>query len=1025
MNITDIFIRRPVLATVVSLMILVLGLRSISSLPVREFPNTETAIITVTTYYLGADPETVAGFITTPLENSIAQASGIDYMTSSSIQNVSTITVNLLLNYDSNAALSDINSKVNAVLNQLPPQSQQPELAISPSETIDDMYIGFYSNVLANNQITDYIVRVVQPKLQAINGVQVAEIIGEKAFAMRAWLDPVKMSGFGVTASDVSQAMAANDFISASGRTDGNMIAVNLSATTGLHNVEEFRNLIIKAQHGAIIRLKDVANVTLGAQNYNSSVRFDNLDAIYIGIQVAPKANVVTVINAIGKVLPGIQQQLPTGLKAQTVYDASKYVHASIHEVIKSLVEALLIVSVVIFLFLGSLRSVFIPAIAIPLSLIGTFLIMLLFHYSINLLTLLALVLAIGLVVDDAIIVVENIDRHIEEGMKPIDAALRGARELANPIIAITIVLIAVYLPIGFLGGLTGALFTEFAFTLAGAVTISAIIALTLSPMMSSKMLKPIDKNHAKNKFSAFIDRRFEWLRETYENNLQHSLNFLSVTIVFAILIFTSIYFLYITSKSELAPNEDQGVIISQITTAPNASLEQTALFSRPIAKAFLSWPEVDHSFELEGLAGLNSSIVGANLKPWDQRNKTAMQLLPDAQKVLDQIPGLKGAAFQLAPLPGGGRGLPVQFVIQTPEPFIQLNEVAQNFIEEAKKTGQFVYLDSDLKIDKQQTTIDLDRDKISQMGLTMQDIGNVLSANLSENYINYFSMDGRSYQVIPQAMRDQRQNYNQILNYYIKTINGVIVPLSTVVKFKNMVVPEQINHFQQENSATISAILAPNITQGQGLQTFNNIAQQIFPSGYSVNYAAQSRQFIQESGALVITFFFALIVIYLSLAALFESFRDPLIVLISVPMSICGAMIFISLGVGGATLNIYTQVGLVTLIGLISKHGILIVQFANDLQLEGKTKREAIVAAAAIRLRPILMTTGSMVLGVLPLITATGAGAVSRYSIGLVIATGISIGTIFTLFVVPAMYLLLADDLHLKPAIEPITEIS
>ncbi len=683
-----------------------------------------------------------------------------------------------------------------------------------------------------------------------------------------------------------------------------------------------------------------------------------DLDAVYIGIQVAPKANVVTVIKEIEKVLPSIQQQLPTGLKARTVYDASKYVHASIHEVVKSLVEALVIVSVVIFLFLGSLRSVFIPAIAIPLSLIGSFLIMLLFHYSINLLTLLALVLAIGLVVDDAIIVVENIDRHIEEGMKPIDAALRGARELANPIIAITIVLIAVYLPIGFLGGLTGALFTEFAFTLAGAVTISAIIALTFSPMMSSKMLKSIDKNHAKNKFSTFIDRRFEWLRVTYENNLQHSLNFLSVTIVFAILIFTSIYFLYITSKSELAPNEDQGVIITQITTAPNSSLDQTALFSRPMAKAFLSWPQVDHSFELEGLAGLNSSIVGGNLKPWDQRNKTAMQLLPDAQKVLDQIPGLKGAAFQLAPLPGGGRGLPVQFVIQTPDPFRQLNEVAQNFMEEAKKTGQFVYLDSDLKIDKQQTTIDLDRDKISQMGLTMQDVGNVLSANLSENYINYFSMDGRSYQVIPQVLRDQRQNYNQILNYYLKTINGTMVPLSTVVKFKNTVVPEQINHFQQENSATISAILAPNITQGQGLQTFNNIAQRIFPPGYSVNYAAQSRQFIQESGALVLTFFFALIVIYLSLAALFESFRDPFIVLISVPMSICGAMIFISLGVGGATLNIYTEVGLVTLIGLISKHGILIVQFANDLQLEGKNKREAIVAAAAIRLRPILMTT-------------------------------------------------------------------
>lgn len=1019
MKITDIFIRRPVLATVVSLLILVLGLRSIGLLPIRQFPFTENAVITVTTNFIGADPDVVAGFITTPLENSIAQASGIDYMTSSSSQSTSTITVNLLLNYDSNAALSDINSKINAVLNQLPAASQQPSMAISIGETIDSMYIAFYSDMLADNQITDYLIRVVQPKLQAINGVQNAQIVGEQEYAMRIWLDPLKMSALGVTAADISKALAANDFISAAGRTDGNMITINLTATTGLHTIEEFKNLIIKAENNAIVRIKDIGTVTMGAQNYNTSVSFDNKDAVYIGIQVAPKANILTVIDAIKKLMPSIQQQLPQGLNAKIVYDATAYVNSSIKEVVKSLVEALIIVTIVIYLFLGSVRSVIIPSVTIPLSLIGAFFMMLAFHFSINLLSLLALVLAIGLVVDDAIIVVENVERHIENGMKPLDAAIQGARELANPIIAITVVLIAVYLPIGFMGGLTGALFTEFAFTLAGAVTISAIIALTLSPMMCSKMLKPKNNHGGKNKVMIFIDQQFERLRMGYEKYLRRSLDFLPVTLVFAALILTSIYFLYATSKSELAPMEDQGVIITQITTAPNASLEQTILFSQEMSKNFLQWPQVAHTFEIDGTNGFNSSIVGGVLKPWDERSRTEMSMVPQAQQQLNAIAGIKAAAFELPPLPGGGSGLPVQFVIQTANPFASLNDIAQSIIQEAWKSGEFLYLDSDLKIDKQQISIELDRDKISQMGLTMQDVGNVLASSLSENYINYFSLDGRSYQVIPEISRMQRLNFNQLLNYYIRTAGGM-APLSTVVKFNSQVVPEEINHFQQLNSATISAIMAPGVTQGQALDTLNVIAKRVMTPEYSVNYASQSRQYIQEGSALIATFFFALIIIYLALAALFESFRDPLIVLISVPMSICGAMIFVSMGIGGASLNIYTEVGLVTLIGLISKHGILIVQFANDTQLEGKTKREAIQIAAGIRLRPILMTTAAMVLGVIPLITATGAGAVSRYNIGLVIATGISIGTLFTLFVVPAMYLLLAEDIRPQSADDP-----
>ncbi len=1014
-RITDLFIRRPVLACVVSLLILVLGLRSIFSLPIRQFPFTENAIIKVTTYFIGAEPEVIAGFITTPLENSIAQAGGIDYMTSISTQSVSTINVKLLLNYDSNAALSDINSKINAVLYQLPPASQPPAITITIGESIDSMYIAFYSNVLANNQISDYLIRTVQPKLQSVNGVQKAEILGSQPMAMRIWLNPLKMAALQVSAADVSAALAGNDFISASGRTDGNMMTVNLTATTSLHSVEDFENLIIRTKGNSIVRIRDIGAVTLGAQNYNSSVSFDNTDAVYLGIQVAPKANLLSVIKEIKQIFPSIQAELPQGLKGKIVYDATAYVHSSIVEVIKSLVEALLIVTLVIFLFLGSFRSVLIPSLAIPLSLIGTFLIMLFFHFSINLLTLLALVLAIGLVVDDAIIVVENIERHMENGMKPFEAAIVGARELAHPIIAITVILIAVYLPIGFMGGLTGALFTEFAFTLAGAVTLSAIIALTLSPMMSSRMLKP-KSQFDRRFFSVFLDQKFGALRQNYVRYLQHSLNNLPVTIVFAGLILVAIYFLYATSQSELAPAEDQGVVLTQLTAGPNASLGQTQLFSKQMVRQFLSWPEVAHTFEIVGDSGFNSAIVGGVLKPWDQRRKTEMELIPQTQKALNHIAGVKAAAFQLPPLPGGGDGLPVQFVIQTANPYDSLNDISENIIKEAYKSGQFLYLDSDLKLDKQEVILDLDRDKISQMGLTMQQVGNVLSASLSENFINYFSMDGRSYQVIPETSRRERLNYNQLLNYYIRTSQGM-VPLSTIIKFRSRVAPESIHHFQQMNSATISAIMTPGVTQRQALNTLNNIAQRFLSPDYMVNYAAQSRQYIQEGSALILTFFFALIIIYLSLAALFESFRDPFIVLISVPMSICGAMIFVSLGVGGVSLNIYTEVGLVTLIGLISKHGILIVQFANDTQREGKSKREAIEIAAGIRLRPILMTTAAMVLGVIPLILANGAGAASRFNIGLVIASGISIGTMFTLFVVPAMYLLLADDLQGKLA--------
>ena len=1012
MNLTDIFIRRPVLATVVSMMLLVLGLRALSGLAILQYPRTENAIVTVSTAYYGADPDIIAGFITTPLENIISQANGIDYITSTSQNSLSTITANLRLNYDPNKALTEINAKVSAVLNQLPPESQRPVLSVKIGETIDAMYIGFSSDVLPANNITDYLTRSVQPRLQAVEGIQLAELLGSKNFSLRAWLDPNKLAAYGLTASEVSASLMQNDFIAGLGTTKGQMVQVNLTASTSLHSVSEFENLIIKQEKGALIRLKDVANVSLGADDYEFSVAFDGNKAVYIGLQVAPSANLLEVIERVRKVFPEIQAQLPEGMTGKIVYDSTKFVDSSINEVIHTLIEALLIVTLVVFAFLGSPRSVLIPVIAIPLSLIGTFTIMLMFGFSINLLTLLALVLAIGLVVDDAIIVVENVNRHLEDGMQPVPAALLAAQELTGPIIAMTIVLVAVYVPVGFQGGLTGALFSEFAFTVVGAVTVSAIVALTLSPMMCSRLLKAHtrDRSGWEERIVDFIDNRVLAIQQVYSRWLKGSLNYLPVTTVFAAIILVSIYFLYNSANSELAPQEDQGVIITMSTSAPDATLQQRLVYAEQVYKIFTHHPESDHVFQLNAPG---QSIAGTVLKPWDERKLTATDLQPIIQEEMNGIAGVRVAAFQPPPLPGSS-GLPVQFAIGTTESFEQLNTVQQEFMQEAQKSGMFIFLDTDLKVDQPQSEVIIDRDKTALLGLTLQDVGSSLASMLGGGYVNYFSMSGRSYKVIPQIQQSSRLNSDQLLNYYIKTKAGDSVPLSTIASISTKTVPQSLNHFQQLNAAIVSGVPFPGVTLGDAVKSLQTIAAKVLPPGYSVDYGGQSRQLVKESSGFVFTFLFALIIIFLALAAQFESFRDPLIILVSVPMSIAGALIFIALGIGNATLNIYTEVGLVTLMGLISKHGILIVEFANNKQKEGLSKRDAIESAAAIRLRPILMTTAAMVLGVLPLIFATGAGAVSRFNIGLVIATGIAIGTLFTLFVVPAVYLLMGEN-HTK----------
>jgi len=1014
MNFTDIFIRRPVLASVVSLFILVIGLRSFSSLQVLAYPKTENGIVTVTTQYPGADPDAIAGFITTPIEAAVAQANGIDYMTSTSQSGTSTITVNLRQNYDTSKAAAEINIKVNSVLNQLPVGSQQPAITVKVGQTTDAMYLGFSSTALAPNQITDYLQRVVQPRLQAVPGVQTAELLGAQYFSLRAWLDPKKLSAYGLTASDVATALSANDYISAIGNTKGQMVQVTLTSTTSLHSLADFRNLVVKQIGGSIVRLSDVAQVTLGADSYEARVAFDGKTGVFIGIQVAPSANLLTVINGVKAALPEIQAQLPEGLKGVVVYDSTDFVNSSIKEVAVTLIEALVIVMLVIFAFLGSPRSVLIPIVAIPLSLVGTLGIMLVLGFSINLLTLLALVLAIGLVVDDAIIVVENVNRHLEEGKAPMAAASLAARELAGPIVAMTVVLLAVFTPIGFQGGLTGALFVEFAFTLAGAVTVSAVIALTLSPMMCSRLLK----SHAagaqdwETRLVRRIDSNFERVRSWYQARLESTLRYTPVTAVLVVMVLFSIYMLYSISKNELAPQEDQSFVLMLPTSAPDASLAQKALYDEQLFHLATKEVHPDHVFQLD-VPG--QSLTGLALAPRDKRSMSADDIQQLMQQKLGAIAGQRVVVFQPPSLPGAF-GLPLQFAIKTTEPALRLNEVSGAFLVKAVKSGKFAFLDTDLKYDLPQSVVDIDRDKTAQLGLTMNQVGSALGSLLGGNYVNYFSMDTRSYKVIPQVDRVSRLNTDQLLDYPIASINGVPVPLSTVAKIRSVTVPETLNHFQQLNSATISGVIRPGVSLAEALQYLQGLAATDLPQGYTIDYAGQARQFVAESSGIMTTFALAIIIVFLSLAALFESFRDPLVILISVPLSIAGALIFIAIGIHGASINIYTEVGLVTLMGLISKHGILIVEVANAEQQAGKSKYQAIVAAAGIRLRPILMTTAAMVLGVLPLVFASGAGAASRYAIGLVVSTGLAIGTLFTLFVVPGVYMLVGQD-HSKRA--------
>src|SRR5216110_148338 len=1022
---TDLFIKRPVLAMVVSFVILIAGLQAIKTINVRQYPRSDIAAITVTTVYVGADAELVRGFITTPLERAIAAADGIDYIQSQSTQGSSLITARLKLNYDANKALSDISSRVDAIRRDLPPEAEIPVISIEAADSrFASAYLSFTSDILQPNEVTDYLVRLVQPRLTAVGGVQKADILGGRTFAMRIWMKPDRMAALNISPAQVRSALSRNNYLAAIGSTKGSLLQVNLTANTDLHTAEDFKKLVVREDKGNLVRLSDIADVVLGAEDYNTEVRFSGEKAVFMGIWVLPNANSVDVIKRVRAEMEQIQKELPTGMTGQIAYDATAYINDAIHEVVKTLIDTLLIVMVVIFLFLGSIRSVVVPVVAIPISLIGALFLMQLFGFSLNLLTLLAIVLSVGLVVDDAIVVVENVERHMREGLSRMNAALVGARELIGPIIAMTITLAAVYTPIALQGGLTGALFREFALTLAGAVFISGVVALVLSPMMSANLLR---EEHVDSGFSGWVNRTFDRFRNWYGERLDLTLRARpAVYVVWGGISLLAIFMFAAIPKmatKELAPKEDQGVIFGIITAPANATIDDTIRYADAAGKVFQSIPDTRFTFQI---TFPDNGFGGMVLKPWGTRKTPTKAYLPVVQQKLAAIPGIQMFPIMPEALPGSDN-FPVSFVIASTASQERILEFGKEIFQKAMKAHMFQFGDIDTKIDQPQAQIVFDHDKVSTMGLDMQQVGADLSASIGGNFVNRFNMDGLSYKVIPQIKRVDRLNPEQIKDIYVTGPNNQLIPLSTIATIKHTTVARSLNRMQQLNAVTITGV--PTGSIDSTLKFLENEAHKILPAGYVLDYTGSSRQLRIEGSKFGTVFALAIVLIFLVLAAQFNSFRDPFIILLgSVPLALFGAAIFMFLKMPfgnfftdswTTSFNIYSQVGLVTLVGLVSKNGILIVQFANERQRQGLNKLAAVAEAARIRLRPIMMTSVATVAGHFPLTLVTGAGAAARNSIGLVLVGGMTIGTIFTLFIVPSLYMLIAKEHHEKTVAE------
>ncbi|MEF1255665.1 MULTISPECIES: multidrug efflux RND transporter permease subunit [unclassified Vibrio] len=1006
MRFTDVFIKRPVLAVSISFLIALLGLQAIFKMQVREYPEMTNTVVTVSTSYYGASADLIQGFITQPLEQAVAQADNIDYMTSQSVLGKSTITVNMKLNTDPNAALSDVLAKTNSVRSQLPKEAEDPTVTMSTGSTTAVLYIGFTSDELSSSQITDYLERVINPQLFTVNGVSKVDLYGGMKYALRIWLDPSKMAALGLTATDVMAVLNANNYQSATGQAVGEYVLYNGSADTQVSNVDELSNLVISTDEGDVTRLSDIAKVTLEKSHDVYRASANGQEAVVAAINAAPSANPINIAADVLDLLPQLERNLPSTIKMNIMYDSTIAINESINEVIKTIVEAAVIVLIVITLFLGSFRAVIIPIVTIPLSLIGVAMVMQGMGFSWNLMTLLAMVLAIGLVVDDAIVVLENVDRHIKLGESPFRAAIIGTREIAVPVIAMTLTLGAVYAPIALMGGITGSLFKEFALTLAGSVFVSGIVALTLSPMMCSKMLKA---NEEPSKFEQKVHHILDGMTNRYAKMLAAVMQHRPVVIGFAVIVFASLPMLFKFIPSELAPSEDKGVVMLMGTAPSNANLDFMQNTMNDVNTILSDQPEVAFAQVFTGVPNSNQAFGIASMVPWSEREASQSEVANRVGGLVKNVPGMAVTAFQMPELPGAGSGLPIQFVITTPNAFESLFSIATDVLTEVKSSPMFVYSDLDLNYDSATMKINIDKDKAGAYGVTMQDIGITLSTMMADGYVNRIDLNGRSYEVIPQVERKWRLNPESMNNYYVRSANGKAVPLGSLITIDVVAEPRSLPHFNQLNSATVGAVPAPGTAMGDAINWFEGIAADKLPSGYNHDYMGEARQYVTEGSALYATFGLALAIIFLVLAIQFESLKDPLVIMVSVPLAICGALI--ALAWGAATMNIYSQVGLITLVGLITKHGILICEVAKEEQLHNKlSKTEAVMEAAKVRLRPILMTTAAMIAGLIPLMYATGAGAAQRFSIGIVIVAGLAIGTIFTLFVLPVIYSYLAE---------------
>lgn len=1012
MSLPELFTRRPVLSTVLGALILLLGLQGLLGLPVRQYPEVEETVVTINTVYPGASADLIQGFITAPIARAVATTEDVDYVTSQSRPSLSTVTVQMRLGADADVALTEVMSKVQQVRGELPAEAEDPVILKGTGQTFAIMYLAFQNPNMTPEQLTEYLERVIRPRMSTIEGVAEVQILGAANYAMRVWIDPVRLASRGVTASEVLGAIDAANFLSAPGATENDLVTYSISLESTLGTPEAFGALPVRAEGDEVVRLRDVAEVELAAESDDTVVRFNGEPGTFIGVFPTPGANPLDVAGGVLDELPAIGASLPEGMSVSMVYDATEQIGASIEEVFKTIAEAVLIVVVVILLFLGSFRSVLMPIVTIPLSLVGVCFFLWAMGYSINLLTLLAMVLAIGLVVDDAIIVVENIHRHVEEGMRPLDAAIRGMREIWLAIVAMSLTLVAVFVPIGFTGGLTGALFREFAFTLAGSVLISGVVALTITPMMSARLLK----QGGHSRFQRAVDGASERLSGWYGRRLASSLDYRPVTLLMTVVLVGLTGFMFLNTAGELAPEEDAGGLFSLVTAPRYATSDYTAAYVAEMGERTRDIEEVRAQFSIVGEGGqTNSGFAIWALEDWADRDRSQAEIQADIQARIAEVDGVEAFVFAPPSLPGAGGGLPISLVIQSTGDPSQVYELAEEIRREAQETGRFILVQNSLAFDAPQVTVTIDRDRAAALNVPVSEVGATLGVLVGGGAVSRFDRESQSYDVITQVPQDFRENPERLGDYFLRSATGEMIPLSSVIEVSTNAAPAAIEQFNQLNAATISALPLPGVTTGEGLETIAAIARETLPDGFFIDYAGQSRLEVEQGGTILVAFAAALVVIYLLLAAQFESFRDPFVILMSVPLTIFGAILPLFFGLG--TINIYTQVGLITLIGIITKHGILLVEFANQRRDEGMGVREAIVASATVRLRPILMTTAALALAVVPLMIAQGAGAAARQAMGLVIFAGVMIGTLFTLFVVPMFYTFIAAERRTGPA--------